>query len=114
MEPTITLADALAWSDAELYGALGRLVAPAQAASTPGKDADRGIAWINRNWQALRRQICQDQRIVSLRSLLERDVAMEAATLSDVLLASLGKPAAFVVATIIARQGLATLCREDL
>jgi hypothetical protein len=81
------------------------------------EDFDRQIRfareWLQRKRHDLQRRLCGDV----LETIGKRegfDALADAAVIADALSAMLGKPSASIVAVILLRRGLTSLCRDDV
>jgi hypothetical protein len=68
--------------------------------------------WLQRRQRDLREKLCPDvAQTISRREKL--DAMADAAAVADALAAAFGKPSASIVAVILLRRGLASLCSDD-
>jgi hypothetical protein len=69
------------------------------------------MEWLQRKRHELQAQLCGDvlETIVKGKGF---DTLADAAVIADALAATLGKPSASIVAVILMRRGLTSLCRD--
>ncbi|MFJ9726869.1 hypothetical protein ACIRP3_29325 [Streptomyces sp. NPDC101209] len=68
--------------------------------------------WLKDRLNIIQQQICGRREIRALRGTVESNFATEVATMTDFLASVYGKPPASIIAVILARRGLNSICRE--
>uniref|UniRef100_UPI003F49843C hypothetical protein n=1 Tax=Nonomuraea sp. CA-252377 TaxID=3240003 RepID=UPI003F49843C len=101
--------------DEDLYGRLGETLL-SEGRDFGSRDlaefAEFGRRWVNDRTQELRATICGRPEVAAIQDGPAGDLITEAATLTDVISALYGKPAAGILAVILLRRGLNVLCNS--
>jgi len=109
-----TVADLDNLTDAQLLDALGSELYGDQKLGVGTDDAGRkrrlARQWISDRTDELRSQICRDGALLRVVQSDQADRIAEAAIVADAIAGALGRPTANIVAVILVRRGIATLC----
>jgi len=99
----------------ELYSLLGATLLGEGYGFGPSDGAEYAEfarRWLKDRFNIIQRQICGRREIQALRGTVESNFATEVATLTDFLASVYGKPSASIIAVILARRGINSLCPE--
>lgn len=75
-----------------------------------GRYARLGRRWLDEHAGELRALLCGHEKVIAVRAVVQRDEAVELATVADVLVQAYGQLPAALVALIVVRRGLDRLC----
>lgn len=103
----------LDYDEDELFEELGAQLLGGGIGAAP-RDPDQngryGRRWFESRLDQIREQVCGNQGVEVIRTDQMRDPLLQVATVSDCVASLSGKPAAAVLATLILKVGLNTLC----
>jgi hypothetical protein len=103
------------WDEDQLFTELGKVLVGAEAGYGPGDPESwrrYAVTWFNKRKASFKDRICGDTTIQALMAGDAYDRLAEVAVVTDALAGMLGHPSATIVAVIIVKRGVATLCSE--
>ena len=110
------IAELLIKPEAELFAMLGEELSEAAATPSAGEAESLGRSWWQRRRQAIASVVCANRHIRELASAPpdRLDRAMLAALVADAILGAVTDVSPLVVAVIVVRGGIRTLCADSI